>query len=207
MKITFTKMDKDSGFALLLSIIIASVVLAIGVAILKISVSQLQLSATGRESEISFQASQSMSECLTYWRYANREQFVARPGTLGPGTNLNAPPITCMGSGPSEAYAEVIVNDTLTDPMQLHIVKFHYTFPWGEDPEVCSSGDMYIMVPLDGEQVHTFPGTSVGEDGDGEKRCPTGSVCTIMITQGYNRPCDQLQSSIFTLQREITTEF
>lgn len=202
MNIDFLKQNKNKGFALLLSIIIASVVLAIGVSILKISVSQLQLSSTGRESEISFQASQSISECFIHARYSRQNEYVARPGSVNPGGKLNAPPLNCMGSAASEAYAEVVENES-----DLHIVKYHYVYQWGDDPEICSAGDMYVMVPVEGDQVFTFTGTSVGEDGDGEKSCEQGAVCTMLITQGYNRPCNQLQSSIFTVQRELTTEF
>lgn len=188
---------------MLLSIIIASVVLAIGVAILKISVSQLQLSATGRESEISFQGAQSMAECIMYWRYRDETSFVARPGNFPPGTRLNAPPVQCFGDAAVESYAEVIANAD-----DRHIVKFHYTFDWaGGTTEQCGGGDMYVMVPLEDDIVHTFPGTSVGDNGDGLKSCPQGSACTVLVTQGYNRACDELQTSIFTVQRELTSEF
>ncbi len=209
MKYFLTKQNREQGFALLLSIIIASVVLAIGVSILKISVSQLQLSATGRESEVAFQASQSLTECLTYHRYENELFFIARPGdpadgyTPGNTDRLNAPEINCMNSEPIESYSEILANSD-----DRHIVKFHYTYDWGSGPELCSSGDMYVMVPLDdtGYIEHTFPGTSVGDDGDGLKRCNAGNVCTMWVTQGYNRPCAELNSSLFTVQRELTTE-
>lgn len=198
-----TNIHREKGFALLLSIIIASVVLAIGVAILKISVSQLQLSATGRESEISFQGAQSIAECLMYWRYSNEATFVARPGNYPPGTRLNAPTTQCFGDAPVESYAEVIANSN-----SRHIVRFHYTFNWEAGAaEQCGGGDMYVMVPLEDGIVHTFQGTSAGDNGDGVKSCPRGSACTVLVTQGYNRACDELQSSIFTVQRELTSEF
>lgn len=204
-----TQKNKERGFALLLSIIIASVVLAIGVSILKISISQLQLSATGRESEVAFQASQSLTECLTYHRYDRALEFMARPGDPADGyrpgstDRLNAPNIDCMNSEPIESYAEILANSS-----DRHIVKYHYTYDWGVDPELCSSGDMYVMVSLEssGYIEHTFPGTSVGDNGDGLKQCAAGNVCTIWVTQGYNRPCAELNSSIFTVQRELTTE-
>jgi len=207
MKCLSLKQNKERGFALLLSIIIASVVLAIGVSILKISVSQLQLSATGRESEVAFQASQSLTECLTHHRYDRAFQFIARPGNpaagFTPGNRLNAPSINCMNSQPIASYAEIIANSS-----DRHIVKFHYTYDWGVDPKLCSSGDMYVMVPLGstGFIQHTFSGTSVGTAGNGLKQCAAGTICTIWITQGYNRPCAELNSSIFTVQRELTTE-
>jgi len=191
-----------NGFALLLSIIIASVVLAIGVSIMKISVSQLQLSATSRESEIAFQASQSIADCFEFWRYGRNDAFTARPGTLLPPTRLNAPPIRCMGSAAEESYAEVIENSDAG-----HIIKFHYQFNWGTDPALCSTGDMYIMKPNGQDLQETFRGLSVGDNGDGNKTCTAGAVCTMLVTQGYNRPCNELQSSIFTVQRELTTEF
>lgn len=48
--------NREGGFALLLALIVSSVVLAIGISILNISVNQINLSATARESEFSFQA-------------------------------------------------------------------------------------------------------------------------------------------------------
>ena len=198
------------GFALLLSIIIASVVLAIGIALLKISISQLQLSATGRESETAFQAAQSMAECLMYHRYHTPDWFTAKPGDVEPPNTpdapaplLNAPVIDCMGGGPIESSASVIQN---TDGH--HVVKFHYVYDWGSpDQRLCSSGDMYVMVPLDDSWVSlSVPGASFGPDGDGRKQCPAGSICTIFIVQGYNRPCAELQSSLFAVQRELTIE-
>lgn len=210
MKHPLTKRPaQQRGFALLLSIIIASVVLAIGVSILKVSVSQLELSATGRESEIALQASLSLTECLTYHRYSNDVQFTARPGD--PAVDVrntrgkrNAPPIRCMHSEPFASYAEILKNGD-----DGHIVKYHYTYDWGDiiDAEQCSSGDMYVMVPKKGEDIqHVFLNTSVGPAGDGNKTCTDGNICTIWITQGYNRPCAELDSSLFTVQRELTTE-
>lgn len=194
--------QQTAGFALLLSIIVASVVLAIGISILKTSVSQLQLSATGRESEISFQASQSVAECMMHARFTEEAQFTARPGGFEAGTELAAPPVTCMGKSAMAQYAEVITNAT-----DNHIVRFHYTYSWGSTSELCSEADMYVMVPRGDDVSYTFAGTSVGENGDGVKVCTDSTVCTILITQGYNRACDELETSIFTVQRELTTEF
>lgn len=202
-KITQHNHIRQRGFALLLAIIIASVVLAIGVAILKISVSQLQLSATGRESEVSFQASQAMTECLTFWRFNKENEFTARPGSALVGTYLNAPAIECMDGTLYESFARVEANDD----GEIHVVKFHYTFDWGDDPKLCSSGQLNMIVPYAGEQRFLVDGTSAGDDGDGWVDCRAGTVCTVLLTQGYNRPCDQLRSSIFTVQREITSEF
>lgn len=197
---TAPKAVSQQGFALLLSIIVASVVLAIGVSILRVSVSQLQLSVTGRESEVSFQAAQSMTECLQYWRYQSYERFEARPPSGTVGAFLEAPNITCEGQSPYLSHAEILAASS-----NINVVKFHYTF---NTVRRCSSADMYVISPLDASaEQYDLDNTSAGIAGDGVVSCPSGNSCTVLVAQGYNRPCDELENSSFTVQREITTEF
>ncbi len=198
MIFTYRKI-KERGFALLLSIIIASVVLSIGISILNTSVNQLSLSSTSRESELAFQSAQTMMDCLRYWRYERAEEYRADPGNS---TDFTPPVVECVGVYPFEYLGEVLVYNEDSG----YIVTDSYTYEWGT-PLRCTSAQMSIMSPdIDSDLVYTFPGTSVGDNGDGEKICEAGTTCTVLISQGYNRPCGELQSSIFTVQRELTLE-
>ncbi len=59
---------QTGGFALLLTLIISSVALSIGLSLLDITVKQLSLGATARESEIAFQVAATAMNCLQFAR-------------------------------------------------------------------------------------------------------------------------------------------
>ncbi len=55
------------GFALLVAVLISSVVLAVGLSMLNITLKQFVFSGVGRESEIAFYAADAGMECALYW--------------------------------------------------------------------------------------------------------------------------------------------
>src|SRR3989344_3678709 len=55
------------GFTLLLSILVVSVVLSVGLGIFDIMTKELKLSGIGRESQIAFYAADAGIECFFYW--------------------------------------------------------------------------------------------------------------------------------------------
>ena len=198
MNIQYTQ---QKGFALLLAMIVASVVLSIGVAILNVSVNQLKLSSTARESEIAFQSSQAGMDCLYYWRNEVAVEFTeAKPGSGG--STFTPPSISCFGGAPTDSEGEILeTNDTVKRNNS-----FWYQFEWG-DPVRCTEVNLVVFSALSEDRDYYFPGTSVGPDGDGNVTCENGTVCNLIFSQGYNRPCAELATSIFTVQRELTLEF
>ena len=191
--------NTQSGFALLLSIIISSVVLAIGVSLLHVSVSQINLASTARESEIAFQAANAGVDCLWYWRYENvRELLFVQ----------SAPPpsFSCFTKTPdSSSYTtESLAANGFID-------RYSYTFTWGPGVagDRCSQVDMYIMHPEGATGIVNKDFTSVnkGIGNGGIKSCEPGNLCTIIVSRGYNRVCSDINTSIFTIQRELTVEF
>ncbi|MDP3965355.1 MAG: pilus assembly PilX N-terminal domain-containing protein, partial [bacterium] len=65
-------LNADSrGFTLLLSALISSVVLALGVSIFQIALKQVTLSSMGRESQFAFYAADTGAECALYWDVRN----------------------------------------------------------------------------------------------------------------------------------------
>lgn len=183
---------KNNGFALLLALIVSSVVLAIGISILNISVKQINLSATARESELAFQAAHAGVDCIWYWRNLNSTSYSAVSGA--------APSVDCFEVNATAETPDDLVSDT-TDS---HARSFAYTLEWGT-PERCTDIEMVVMNAHDEDLTLTFQNEAVGDDG--EKLCLEGNVCTVVFSRGYNRACDELNSSIFTVQRELTVEF
>lgn len=180
------------GFALLLTLIISSVVLAIGLSILEISVNQINLSSTARESEIAFQAAHAGVDCVWYWRKERPTSYTAETGTPAG--------FSCFGV-PADADAPI----NLSESTDGHARRFSYEFEWGS-PLRCTQVDMYVLNADGVDDVPiTFTSTAVGTNG--VKTCAAGTVCTVLVSSGYNRACSNLTTSIFTVQRELTVEF
>ena len=190
MNLRASQMEK--GFALLLSLIVSSVVLAIGLVILEISVNQINLAATSRESEFAFQSAHAGVDCIWYWRYEFPNEFTAASGA--------SPDIECFGTEPIEVPAP----DVLQSDASGHARAFYYTFEWGE-PERCTAIDMYVLNAHSGDLTVNFANQAIGNNGS--KMCEEGNLCTVIVSGGYNRPCDELGSGVFAVQREITVEF
>ncbi len=183
--------ETHKGFALLLALIVSSVVLAIGISILEISISQITLSSTSRESEFAFQAAHAGVDCMWYWRNEESENFE--------GLTTPFPVINCFGSD-----ALTAVRSTLFADAEAHARSYTYQFQWG-DPQRCTSAEMVVMNAHSKDLTLNFVNKAVGDEG--EKECQEGNVCTVIFSRGYNRSCEELETSIFSLQREITVEF
>jgi hypothetical protein len=187
------KLHEKKGFALLLALIISTVVLAIGLSILEISINQINLSSTARESEFAFQAAHAGIDCAWYWRYEEAADYTA--------SNFSTaiPTISCFGGTPlSSDKTRVLSNSSGYADL------FSYTLEWGT-PERCTEFDMYVMSATSDDITLNFANEAVGTDG--LKTCEAGHICTVLVSDGYNRACDELTTSIFTVQREITVEF
>lgn len=181
---------QQKGFALLLSIIVASIVLAVGVSILNVSVSQLALSSTARESEIAFQAAHAGLDCMQYWRNTDADAFINWS------TGDNVPNKRCFGDRDQDRSA-----------WGGRIKRFNYTYDWGDpaegEIEKCTKITMDVMVPNNNPLTRTYTGYETID----EKTCEVGDICTIIFSKGYNRACDDLNSSIFTIERELVLEY
>jgi len=55
------------GFTLLIAVILTSVILSVGLALLDIALKQVTLSSTARQSQYAFYAADSAMECALYW--------------------------------------------------------------------------------------------------------------------------------------------
>jgi Tfp pilus assembly protein PilX len=60
-------MNQSRGFALLVAVVLTSVLLSVGLALLDISYKQVILSSTARQSQYAFYAADTAMECALYW--------------------------------------------------------------------------------------------------------------------------------------------
>lgn len=181
-----------NGFALLITLVVVSVILAIGLSLLFVTTKQYLLAVTAIESEKSFQSAQIGLECMRY----HRGQSATRAILLKEG-GATPPALICAGVSSSNlAQSTTIYNDS---GRLLYNYRYQYTI----DDALCAEPSLYIA---DLREATTDLSYNLTGEGLGTVECTAGTICTVVFARGYNRPCDQLES-IFTIQREITIQY
>ncbi len=131
MKLKFTKNNKEKGFTILFAVVVSSLVLAIGLSIAHITLKQVILSSTGRESQIAFYAADSGAECALYHDSVASVDlgFDIFPSGDFAGNNFEASNINCGG--------ELAVDKGSTADENSAISIFEVRF--GDNPEYCAT--------------------------------------------------------------------
>lgn len=186
----------EKGFALLLSVIVSSIVLAIGIAILQVSVNQINLASTARESEIAFQAASAGVDCMWYHRNELASDYTV--ALSAPADRL--PAINCYDQSqvPDDVEQDVYSGAGVRN-------NFKYEFDLGS-PAHCVRLDMHVINAYQGDVTVNFPGNE-GVGNNGTKTCSQNRICTVLFATGHNRDCANVGTSIFSVQRELTVEF
>jgi len=98
------KKIKSRGFTLLLSILVVSVVLSVGLGIFDIMTKELKLSGIGRESQIAFYAADAGVECFFYWEIKHPDladtafaYYDSNPPTISCASNSFSIPVGSNG--------------------------------------------------------------------------------------------------------------
>src|SRR6056297_27820 len=167
---------KQSGFALLITIVVISVVLAVGISLLNITVKQISISITGRDSEVAFHAAQAGAECIRQL-LNDSDYFLGNPL---PGS------IACVGS------THTLTRDE--DNPESNVDEYSFEVSWDNDDDgesdVCTQADFYLLDARGGALTNvTFI-----DQGIPSKDCSGGDICYAAFSRGYNRPCDELNS-------------
>lgn len=170
----------QAAFALLITIVVISVVLAIGISLLNITVKQISLSITGRDSEVAFHAAQAGIECVQ--QMLNSYDYISVPPP---------PSIACITSNSVTLATE--------PPPQPNVEQRSFEIDWNNgDVDVCTQADLYLIDATAGAVMVNFT-----NQGLPSYNCANGDFCVAAFSRGYNRPCNQL-NSLRTVQREIT---
>lgn len=184
----------DRGFALLITLVVISVVLSIGLSLLQITVKQISLSSIARESEVALYAANAAVECMQY----HRAQPSTRADLLNEGSGAWPPVLQCADTNPLDHEETTIVNGT----SGVFLYKYWYQYDLSSNNS-CFEGSIYMadMRGADEDIEQDITG-----EGLAAISCNAGEVCTTIFARGYNRPCSQLES-LFTVQRELTIEY
>ncbi len=167
----YTHHTKNRGVTLFISLVTVSIVLAIGLSILNITLKDFLLSGIVKDSEKAFAAADMGMECASYWDEHVDGSYFNKAGSQT---------ITCAGQSTS-----------FTDPIT-----------------VGSKADIRINRNAEGMcanvEVYKYDtGTSVGR----KKVCPSGLICTEIISRGYNRPDCSALSNPRTVERAIQANY
>ena len=168
------------GFALLIAVVVSSIILAIGLSIMTITLKQLQFSITSRDSEVAFYAADAGMECALYWDYSsNGGKFDFGGGSKN---------ISCMGSS-------ITTNPVTSGSIQT----INFQVGWGASPAVCA--DVTVKKYFD-------PSTSVTIDASTGDMCPRGVTCTRTVSKGYNVNCAIVAApTLRTVERSLRASF
>ncbi|MDE1874961.1 MAG: hypothetical protein KGI79_02670 [Patescibacteria group bacterium] len=78
------KVRNQRAFAMLFAVLTASVLLSIGLSIFDLTVKELSLTASGRESQFAFYAADTGAECALYWDFKGTDIFATSSDSRSP---------------------------------------------------------------------------------------------------------------------------
>lgn len=215
-----------SGFALLITLIVVSVIVSIGLTVLDVSLKQVQLSTNAKDSEIAFHAANAGMECARYIR--NTQAVAMEAGnTISP---------SCF-SGTLDYNVVTVVPPANIPPTSDDGDAYLYTYfiTWGSGDrcseistmvmvsDVASSSDptingmtvtniasLTVAVPSN-PTLRVMEGYPKKSDGvtPGDKYCAESESCTVLAVKGYNKPCSSIRNanSYGIVQREVLLQY
>ncbi len=187
------QIKQQSGFALLMAIIVVGVVVSVGLTILDLTIKQLSLSTNSKDSEVSLHAANAGLECAQYWRFKEAIK-------LESGQNIT---IDC--------FDESSTDSSVTDhgSGSNHIYEYNFEFNWGDTgAERCSKIKMLMFVSSNdstGVTLNNIDSLIPGYPSATNKVCDAGGRCAVVSVQGYNKTCGDI-GSYGTIQREVLLE-
>jgi Tfp pilus assembly protein PilV len=194
--------NSESGFALLMTLIVVTVVISIGLSVLDLTIKQVRLSTNARDSEIAFHAANAGMECARFWRRSASDEMEAGDTvTINCFSSTVTPTqVSTMNTAANEVWEVMNTADG-------EVYRYSYALSWGEEPRcsqitalVASSSvtGTGLVIPNMTTLVPGYPGTI--------KDCEAGERCTVLSVRGYNKSCTDV-SQYGTVQREVLLQF
>ena len=189
----------QSGFALLIALVVVSAVLSIGLVILDLSIKQVRLAATTKDSEIAFHAANAGKECAQYWR---------RNETANMTAGLDTGDIQCFGENVGAVSDTGAATSLVDDTSDGNAYMYEYEFTWNGGERCSSISTLVVSADSSGDGVQLtnmqtlipgYPSSSVLD-------CDAGTQCTVVAAKGYNKSCAQ-KASFGTIERELLLNF
>ncbi len=192
---------KEQGFALLMTLIVVTVVIAIGITVLDLSTKQIRLSTNAKDSEIAFHAANAGMECARYVR-KNASTLMENGQAVTP---------ACFGGTLYSNSRQELSSPRIQGDGR--VFRYDYAFTWASNSRcteittlVASStdtgsptlNDVVIDMDLAPEIIDGYP--------ESTKTCAVGEKCTVISVRGYNKPCGP-SLGYGTIEREVLLQF
>ncbi len=180
----------QKGFALLMSLIVVSVVVSIGLTVLDLTLKQVRLSTNAKESETAFHAANAALECARYWRSEESDD-------MENGATIS---ISCFGG------ASTNVSATTTTAANGTAYQYSFYSTWGT-PVRCSEVRMLVINadPSATSTVSSMGSIIPGYPYGAVKQCEPGGRCTVLSARGYSSSCTNINQTGI-VQREVLLE-
>lgn len=186
---------EEKGFALLITLVVVTVLISIGLSVLDLSIKQVRLATNAKDSEIAFHAANAGLECALYWR-----RFSGDAMELGQTVNASCFKQASVPATRSKITSGVSGGDAY---------QYKYEFTWGDSPDIRCSQINTIVGSSSAATDLTISGLISGAspllpgypDGN-TKTCKAGTKCSIISVQGFNQPCSDV-GGYGTVQREV----
>ncbi len=189
---------KQTGFALLMTLLVVTVVVSITLAVIELSIKQLALSVTAKDSEIAFYAANAGMECVRYAR---------RTASTSLEAGVNSVSFNCFNR--TQNLGRQIIDPLTKSGGNGDIYRYRGEVTWGTNDR-CSVIDMVVLTVPDtvtsDMQIPNLNDLYEGYPAGDTKTCSPGAKCTVAQVTGYNRPCGSLTLP-GTVRREILLEF
>jgi len=200
----------EQGFALLISLIVVGVVLSVGMTILDLSIKQVRLSTSSRDSETAFHASNAGAECARYWRREKSDtpdQENTDAMVLGEDVD-----VSCFGSDEIDISPESGQNEPKITVGTGKSYLYKYEFTWGAGNDRCTKINTIVTtadIDSPGPVLIANIKTLIPSYPEDTTECEPGSQCTILSSRGYNKPCPAGEGAFGygTVEREVLLQF
>ena len=196
MEIKFAQTGKkESGFALLMTLIVVSVVVSIGLTVLDLSMKQVRLSTNARESEIAFHAANAGMECARYWR---------RIASTTMETGGAITPVCFSGTLTTNARSQITTGVTGNG----EVFRYSYALTWAGGNHCSQVTALVASSTAQGAGLTISNMTTLvtGYPDGNTKTCAAGERCTVLSVRGFNRPCTGV-TGYGVVQREVLLQF
>jgi Tfp pilus assembly protein PilX len=157
---------KDKGFAMLFAVLTASVLLSIGLSIFNLTIKELTLSSSGRESQFAFYAADSGAECALYWDLNATEIFATSSAARNPS---NASPDCVDTAGVEQVFSITPSSSDGSNATTTFSLTIPNSDPTETEPQcvtvtvsknLLTSGNIQTTINSRGYNVGTVSGTA-----------------------------------------------
>ncbi|MBY0309954.1 pilus assembly PilX N-terminal domain-containing protein [Patescibacteria group bacterium] len=201
-----------SGFALIMSLLVVSVVITAGLTILDVSIKQVRLSGNAKDSEIAFSATTAGLECGRYWRRGLTDVMENVSG----GAPDNVTGVSCFDIGSTPSTVSPVEVNGVSGGGRAYV--YNKEFSWGSGVDARCSKVTTMIIVSDPGAASSIVLSQSGQNNDmreffpgypdtvTSKTCPAAGICTVMSARGYNRSCSMINSP-GTIEREVLLEY